>query len=62
MTKSAVLFDTAIEMSVAGARTRSATLVTHVGLPGVPVRFACSCRIVGMPRIHPAIRPNVVAP
>ncbi len=58
MTKSAVLFDTAIAMSVTGSSSRSAIFWNH----GVSVRFACSCRIVGRPRIAPASRPNVVAP
>src|SRR5262249_12144717 len=58
ITKSAVLFETAIAMSVAGARIRSAIFWNH----GVSVRLACSWRIVGRPRIHPAVRPNVVAP
>ncbi len=58
MTKSAVLCDTAIAMSVTGSSAMSATFWNH----GVSVRFACSCTMAGSRRIAPASRPKVVAP
>jgi hypothetical protein len=57
-TKSAVVLDTASAMSVTGASIRIGHLWNH----GVSVRFACSWRIVGMPRRAAAMRPKVVAP
>ena len=57
-TKSAVLFDTARAISVYRSSSRSATFWNH----GVAVRFACSCRMAGIPRIAAATLPNVVAP
>ena len=58
ITKSAVLCDTAMAMSVGNSSAVSAAFWNH----GVSVRLACSCRIVGSRRGGPAIRPNVVAP
>jgi hypothetical protein len=54
----AVLRDTAIAMSVAGASARSATFWNQ----GVVERLACSWTMVGSRFIAPAMRPNVVAP
>ena len=58
VTKSAVLCETASAMSVNGSSVRSATFWNH----GVEDRLACSCTMVGMPRMAPTTRPKVVAP